>query len=174
MQDFSMDPDIHRMHLAAHHMVRHLTAGMAMITCREALLISIASNLKTAFTTAVRVRRIGRCNFPSPPSSLPVSFPIIITLLSFLLLFLPLPFLPHPTPSPLPTPSPSAMYRLLQRSSRLKLTKQHIRSVTYMINQTSRRLNKAKQTKSTCLRKSFFQRKIGYLRWDSNPQHSAL
>ena len=40
-----------------------------------------------------------------------------------------------------------------------------------MINQTSRQL---KQSKSTRLRKSFFQRKIGCLRWDSNPQHSAL
>ena len=43
-----------------------------------------------------------------------------------------------------------------------------------MINQTLRRLNKAKQSKSTRLRKSFFQRKIGCLRWDSNPRHSAL
>ena len=50
-----MDPDIHRMHLAAHHMVRHLTAGMAMITCREALLVSISNNLKTAFIASVRV-----------------------------------------------------------------------------------------------------------------------
>ena len=55
LQDFSMDPDIHRMHLAAHHMVRHLTAGMAMITCREALLVSISNNLKTAFIASVRV-----------------------------------------------------------------------------------------------------------------------
>ena len=44
----------------------------------------------------------------------------------------------------------------------------------YMINQTSRRLNKAKQIKSTHLRKSFFQRKIGCLRWDSNPRHCSL
>ena len=43
------------MHLAAHHMVRHLTAGMAMITCREALLVSIANNLKAAFVAAIRV-----------------------------------------------------------------------------------------------------------------------
>ena len=45
---------------------------------------------------------------------------------------------------------------------------------TYMINQTSRRLNKAKQIESTRLRKSFFKRKIGCLRWDLNPRHSAL
>ena len=40
-----------------------------------------------------------------------------------------------------------------------------------MINQTSRRLNKAKQIKSTCPTKSFFQRKIGCLRWDLNPRY---
>ena len=55
-QDFALDPDIHRMHLAAHHMVRHLTAGMALITCREPLLLSISSNVKNAFTSALRVR----------------------------------------------------------------------------------------------------------------------
>ncbi len=54
-QDFSLDPDIHRMHIAAHNMVRHLTAGMALITCREPLLMSISSNLKSAFTSAIRV-----------------------------------------------------------------------------------------------------------------------
>ena len=50
----------------------------------------------------------------------------------------------------------------------------HSTSGIYMINQTSRRLDKAKQINSTRLRKSFFQRKIGCLRWDSNPRHSAL
>ena len=66
LQDFSMDPDIHRMHLAAHHMVRHLTAGMAMITCREALLVSISNNLKTAFIASVRVGihiHVCRCTY---------------------------------------------------------------------------------------------------------------
>ncbi|XP_064398380.1 CCR4-NOT transcription complex subunit 1-like [Halichondria panicea] len=53
-KDFSLDPDIHRMHIAAHNMVRHLTAGMALITCREPLLMSISSNLKSAFTSAIR------------------------------------------------------------------------------------------------------------------------
>ena len=42
-------------------------------------------------------------------------------------------------------------------------------SVSHMINQASRRLNKAKQINSTCLRQPFFQRKLGCLRWDSNP-----
>ena len=54
-QDFALDPDIHRMHLAAHHMVRHLTAGMALITCREPLLLSISTNLKAAFNNTLRV-----------------------------------------------------------------------------------------------------------------------
>ena len=45
-----------RMHTAAVHMVRHLTAGMAMITCREPLLLSIGSNLKSAFSSVLRVR----------------------------------------------------------------------------------------------------------------------
>lgn len=44
------------MHAAAMHMVRHLTAGMAMITCREPLLLAISTNLKTAFKAMLRVR----------------------------------------------------------------------------------------------------------------------
>jgi len=48
-KDFSLDPDESRMRAAAHHMVRNLTAGMAMITCRDQLLLSINSNLKTVF-----------------------------------------------------------------------------------------------------------------------------
>ena len=59
LQDFSLDPDIHRMHMAAQHMVRNLTAGMALITCREPLLLSISNNLKTAFATSLRVRSLG-------------------------------------------------------------------------------------------------------------------
>ena len=43
------------MHAAAVHMVRHLTAGMAMITCREPLLLSICNNLKSAFSSVLRV-----------------------------------------------------------------------------------------------------------------------
>ena len=44
------------MHTAAVHMVRNLTAGMAMITCREPLLLSITSNLRSAFSSVLRVR----------------------------------------------------------------------------------------------------------------------
>ena len=57
-QDFALDPEVSRMHAAAVHMVRHLTAGMAMITCREPLLISISNNLKNAFSTVLRVSLI--------------------------------------------------------------------------------------------------------------------
>ena len=44
------------MHTASVHMVRNLTAGMAMITCREPLLLSITSNLRNAFSSVLRVR----------------------------------------------------------------------------------------------------------------------
>ncbi|CAB3374513.1 Hypothetical predicted protein [Cloeon dipterum] len=50
-KDFALDPDPDRMRAAAHHMVRNLTAGMAMITCRDSLLVAICSNLKSAFGT---------------------------------------------------------------------------------------------------------------------------
>ena len=55
LQDFALDPEESRMRVAAHHMVRFMTAGMALITCREPLLISINTNLKTAFLSALRV-----------------------------------------------------------------------------------------------------------------------
>lgn len=48
------------MRAAAHYMVRNLTAGMAMITCRDHLLMSISNNLKAAFVSATRV-----CLIPS-------------------------------------------------------------------------------------------------------------
>ncbi|KAJ8950014.1 hypothetical protein NQ318_002425 [Aromia moschata] len=47
-KDFALDPDENRMRLAAHYMVRNLTAGMAMITCREQLLAAINTHLKQA------------------------------------------------------------------------------------------------------------------------------
>ena len=40
---------------AAHHMVRFMTSGMALITCREPLLVNIANNIKTAFINTLRV-----------------------------------------------------------------------------------------------------------------------
>lgn len=55
-KDFALDSEESRMRVAAHHMMRNLTAGMAMITCREPLLLSINTNLKNSFGTALRVR----------------------------------------------------------------------------------------------------------------------
>ena len=56
VQDFALDPEESRMRAAAHHMVRFMTAGMALITCREPLLISINNNLRSNFLAALRVR----------------------------------------------------------------------------------------------------------------------
>uniref|UniRef100_T1ISW7 CCR4-NOT transcription complex subunit 1 n=1 Tax=Strigamia maritima TaxID=126957 RepID=T1ISW7_STRMM len=53
-KDFAVDPDEGRMRAAAFNMVRNLTAGMALITCRDHLLISINANLKAAFLSAMR------------------------------------------------------------------------------------------------------------------------
>lgn len=54
-KDFALDPDESRMRASAHHMVRNLTAGMAMITCRDQLLVSISTNLKQTFLSALMV-----------------------------------------------------------------------------------------------------------------------
>ena len=43
------------MRSAATHFVRYVTAGMALTTCREPLLNSITSNLKTVFLQTLRV-----------------------------------------------------------------------------------------------------------------------
>merc|ERR1719361_3079871 len=53
-KDFSLDFDETRMRTVAHHMVRNLTAGMAMITCRDHLLLSIKNNLKNIMMTLGR------------------------------------------------------------------------------------------------------------------------
>lgn len=52
-KDFAFDPDEVRMRTCAHHMMRNLTAGMAMITCREQIISTISTNLKTAFVNAL-------------------------------------------------------------------------------------------------------------------------
>lgn len=62
-KDFALDSEESRMRVAAHHMMRNLTAGMAMITCREPLLMSIATNLKNSFAAALRVRPPRGCVF---------------------------------------------------------------------------------------------------------------
>ncbi|GFQ94535.1 CCR4-NOT transcription complex subunit 1 [Trichonephila clavata] len=53
-KDFALDPEESRMRVSAHHMIRSLTAGMVMITCRDPLFMSIITNLRTAFLGALR------------------------------------------------------------------------------------------------------------------------
>lgn len=53
-KDFALDPDESRMRTAAHSMVRFMTAGMALITCREPLNISINNNLRSTLMAALR------------------------------------------------------------------------------------------------------------------------
>jgi len=43
------------MRAAAHYLVRFMTAGMALITCHEPVLISINGQLKNAFLNALGV-----------------------------------------------------------------------------------------------------------------------
>lgn len=52
-KDFALDSDENRMRSAAHYMVRNLTAGMAMITCRDQLLTSISTQLKVVLQNAL-------------------------------------------------------------------------------------------------------------------------
>ncbi|GIY40367.1 CCR4-NOT transcription complex subunit 1 [Caerostris extrusa] len=54
VKDFALDPEESRMRISAHHMIRSLTAGMVMITCRDPLFLSILTNLRTAFMGALR------------------------------------------------------------------------------------------------------------------------
>lgn len=55
-KDFALDPEESRMRAAAHHIVRFMTAGMALITGREPLIVSINNKIKTAFLNAIGVR----------------------------------------------------------------------------------------------------------------------
>ena len=55
MKDFALDPNETCMRIAAHHIVRNLTAGMAMITSQEPLLLAINSNLKASMSGFIRV-----------------------------------------------------------------------------------------------------------------------
>ncbi|CAH8642924.1 unnamed protein product [Dicrocoelium dendriticum] len=53
-KDFAMDPDPNRMLYAARQMVRHLTAGMSLITAREALGVSLVTSLKNVILAEVQ------------------------------------------------------------------------------------------------------------------------
>merc|ERR1719273_141147 len=70
-KDFSLDFDETRMRVAAHHMVRNLTAGMAMITCRDHLLLSIKNNLKNIMMT------LGRNLLPGQVDAIDVTVSVI-------------------------------------------------------------------------------------------------
>ncbi|XP_062589790.1 CCR4-NOT transcription complex subunit 1-like isoform X3 [Saccostrea cucullata] len=54
-KDFALDPEETRMRAAAHIMIRNMTSALALITSREPLYHSIASNLRTAFMSALRL-----------------------------------------------------------------------------------------------------------------------
>ena len=57
-KDFTLDSEESRVGIAAHCMMQNLTGGMAMITCWEPLLMSISTNLKNSFASALRVSRL--------------------------------------------------------------------------------------------------------------------
>ena len=67
-QDFALDHDETRMREAAHHMVRNLTAGMAMITCRDHLHLSIKNNLTHFMMTIGRIGQNGAGGSSQAPS----------------------------------------------------------------------------------------------------------
>lgn len=50
-----MDPDESHLRKAAHCMVRNLTSGLAMITCREQIVQLLTSNLKQHFLSVLMV-----------------------------------------------------------------------------------------------------------------------
>ncbi|XP_078337543.1 CCR4-NOT transcription complex subunit 1-like isoform X2 [Crassostrea virginica] len=54
-KDFALDPEETRMRAAAHHMIRNMTSALALITSREPLYHSIASNLRSAFMNSLRL-----------------------------------------------------------------------------------------------------------------------
>ena len=59
-KDFALDHDENRMRVGAHHMMRYLTAGMAMITSRDHIFIAISSNLKQGFLAGIRVPTVSQ------------------------------------------------------------------------------------------------------------------
>ncbi|XP_031355964.1 CCR4-NOT transcription complex subunit 1 [Photinus pyralis] len=52
-KDYALDGDENRLRNAAHYLVRYLTAGMVMITCRDQLLGSINTHMKNALQNAI-------------------------------------------------------------------------------------------------------------------------
>ncbi|KAK4336975.1 hypothetical protein RND71_044194 [Anisodus tanguticus] len=54
-KDFALESDENKMCLAAQFLIRNLTAGMAMITCKEALFVSIKNAIANAFNNSPNV-----------------------------------------------------------------------------------------------------------------------
>ncbi|XP_077294792.1 CCR4-NOT transcription complex subunit 1 isoform X2 [Arctopsyche grandis] len=52
-KDFALDPEDSRMRTSAHHIMRHVTAGLAMTNCREQLAKAINANLISAFVNGL-------------------------------------------------------------------------------------------------------------------------
>uniref|UniRef100_A0A1I7U3B8 CNOT1_HEAT domain-containing protein n=1 Tax=Caenorhabditis tropicalis TaxID=1561998 RepID=A0A1I7U3B8_9PELO len=53
-KDFALDPEEQNLKAASFHMMRAMTAGMAMITCRDPLASTMHSNLAQAFSSSLR------------------------------------------------------------------------------------------------------------------------
>lgn len=53
-KDFALDPNEKNLKIASFHMMRAMTAGMAMITCRDPLAVTMANSLQNAFSNALR------------------------------------------------------------------------------------------------------------------------
>uniref|UniRef100_A0A8R1I6E7 Peptidase A2 domain-containing protein n=1 Tax=Caenorhabditis japonica TaxID=281687 RepID=A0A8R1I6E7_CAEJA len=53
-KDFALDPDEQNLRAASFHMMRAMTAGMAMITCRDPLASTMHANLAQAFSSSLR------------------------------------------------------------------------------------------------------------------------
>lgn len=53
-----MDSDETHLQKAAHCMVRNLTSGLAMITCREQVTQALITNLKQHFLSVLIVRKL--------------------------------------------------------------------------------------------------------------------
>ncbi|KAL7055945.1 hypothetical protein AAHC03_022720 [Spirometra sp. Aus1] len=53
-KDFALDPDPTRLLYAARQMVRHLTAGMSLITAREVLGMALVNNLKSIILASIQ------------------------------------------------------------------------------------------------------------------------
>ena len=56
-QDFALDPEENRMCIAARNMVRFMTAGLALVSVRDSMLVYIANMIKNSFTSTLGVSK---------------------------------------------------------------------------------------------------------------------